>query len=84
MTPRSLTLLVAMSSVLALGCNDGPEVVPVAGQVLIDGKPLPYGTVMFINTGSRPGAASSIAKAAFNFPASNRVTEPLSANTWSA
>ena len=24
---------------MSLGCDDGPEIVPVSGQVLIDGKP---------------------------------------------
>lgn len=37
------------------GCGDGrPSRVPVAGQVLIDGKPLTYGYVKFVKQGSRP------------------------------
>jgi len=37
------------------GCGDGrPSRVPVAGQVLIDGKPLTYGYVKFVKLGSRP------------------------------
>ena len=30
-----------------LGCKKNPEVVPVAGKVLYNGKPLPFGIVMF-------------------------------------
>lgn len=41
-----------------LGCGDGrPPRVPVAGTVLIDGKPLTHGFVRFIPTGARPSQA---------------------------
>ena len=33
---------------LVAGCNDGPEIVPVSGKVLIDGEPLTYGTIMVL------------------------------------
>jgi hypothetical protein len=37
-----------------VGCGDGrPTRVPVSGQVLIDGKPLTYGTIQFMPVGSR-------------------------------
>ena len=39
---------------MAIGCSDGrPSRVPVAGQVLIDGQPLKYGTVRFIPNDAR-------------------------------
>ncbi len=44
-----IRLLVGISVVLPLltGCNRGPEMVPVTGQVLYKNKPLEYGSVMF-------------------------------------
>lgn len=49
-------LLLSLALCTLTGCNDGPQIVPVSGQVTIDGKPLTYGTVMFVNTGSRPAS----------------------------
>lgn len=44
----------ALASLLSAGCGDGrPEIVPVSGQVLIDGKPLDRGFVRFLPNGSR-------------------------------
>jgi hypothetical protein len=46
----------AIGAILAAvcGCSDGrPARVAVSGQVLIDDKPLSYGTVQFIPTGAR-------------------------------
>ena len=40
-----LTPLVLICLVLASGCNSRPALVPVSGQVKIDGKPLQQGTV---------------------------------------
>jgi hypothetical protein len=41
-------------SVAAVGCSDGrPKRVPVAGRVLIDGKPLTTGSVFFIPANDR-------------------------------
>lgn len=31
----------------ALGCKQNPDVVPVSGTVLYNGKPLPFGIIMF-------------------------------------
>jgi hypothetical protein len=48
---ESWRLLAATCAMLAclIGCGDGrPKRVPVAGQVLIDGKPLSYGFVNFV------------------------------------
>jgi hypothetical protein len=39
----------------AIGCDDGrPARVPIAGRVLIDGKPLAVGNVQFVPEGARP------------------------------
>jgi hypothetical protein len=47
--------ILAAAILPCLGCDDGrAERVPVSGQVLIDGKPLNYGYVRFVPTGSRP------------------------------
>lgn len=42
--------------VLAAGCSGGPRIVPVSGQVLIDGKPLPHGFVQVVPEGFRPAS----------------------------
>ena len=45
--------------VSTLGCADGrPERVPVAGTVLIDGKPLTCGSIMVIPDGERPAGGN--------------------------
>lgn len=50
---RTLTC-VLLFTVLG-GCGDGrPERLPVSGQVLIDGEPVPYGYIRFISDTSRP------------------------------
>jgi hypothetical protein len=42
-----------------MGCGDGrPPRVPVSGQVLIDGKPLTFGTIQFIPAGARASQGS--------------------------
>lgn len=47
-----------MISLLLAGCGDGrPERVKVSGRVLIDGKPLSYGTIRFVPEGARPSYA---------------------------
>jgi hypothetical protein len=51
---RSIVALGILISALA-GCGDGrPVRVPVAGQVLIDGKPLTYGSIRFLPASGRP------------------------------
>ena len=47
-------LSVACLACLTAGCDDRPERVPVSGKVLIDGKPLTYGTIMVIPEDARP------------------------------
>jgi hypothetical protein len=50
-----LVLLSLASIAIAEGCGDGrPERVPIAGQVLIDGRPLAHGSVMFVTDNHRP------------------------------
>lgn len=48
---RTLTLVVPLLAAAMLvtssGCKRSPRVVPVKGKVLYNGKPLPYGAVMF-------------------------------------
>jgi hypothetical protein len=49
---RSTILLTML--VLSAGCNDGkPTRVPVSGKVLIDGKPVPLGSIIFAPQGAR-------------------------------
>ncbi len=48
--------LVATISAVS-GCDNRPSRVRVNGQVLIDGKPLPFGTVKFVPNNSRPSVA---------------------------
>lgn len=50
----AFAIVLAISLPLA-GCGDGRSaLVPVSGQVLIDGKPLDYGFVRFSAAGNRP------------------------------
>ncbi|MGD9127615.1 MAG: hypothetical protein PVH19_09575 [Planctomycetia bacterium] len=51
----AVLLIVTVSCLATLtGCGDGrPDRVPVSGQVLIDGKPLTYGTVRVIPQNAR-------------------------------
>jgi hypothetical protein len=51
----SRTQLTALTVALLLlaGCDSGPKIVPISGQVLIDGKPLQFGYVRFIPQDSR-------------------------------
>lgn len=51
--PFILMLLVAS----VLGCSDRPDRVQIQGKVLIDGKPLTYGTVRFVPSDARPASA---------------------------
>jgi hypothetical protein len=50
--------IAALTSVALIGCGDGrPPRVPISGQVLIDGKPLTYGSVRFIPSDARASLA---------------------------
>lgn len=48
-----ITILVVAGIILA-GCRERPARVPVAGQVLIDGQPLPCGFIRLIPSNARP------------------------------
>lgn len=42
-------------ALVVAGCSDGrPDRVPISGQVLIDGKPVPYGSIRFVPDNARP------------------------------
>lgn len=51
---RSIALLLLVSVGLSLGCQRSQGLVPVAGYVLIDGKPLTHGDVIVAPHGQRP------------------------------
>lgn len=52
---RVLSVLLIGVPLLA-GCDDGPKIVPVSGQVLIDGEPLTHGFVQVAPAGYRPAS----------------------------
>jgi hypothetical protein len=47
---------VVVAIVLVAGCNSGLEFAPVTGKVTVDGKPLPYKTVVFFPDENTPGS----------------------------
>lgn len=49
-------ILVAAVAILA-GCDQRPTRVPVAGKVLINGKPLQQGYIRFVPDGARPSGS---------------------------
>jgi hypothetical protein len=52
---RSWNLATVVLLGALVGCGDGrPALVPISGQVLIDGQPLTRGFVRFAATGNRP------------------------------
>lgn len=55
-----VSLIVSGAAILnCSGCSDNrPSIVPVSGQVLIDGNPLPVGSIQFIHANSRPAAGA--------------------------
>lgn len=50
---RVISSAVVALVLLATGCNNGPEIVPVSGQVFIDGKPLTHGFIQVAPKGFR-------------------------------
>jgi hypothetical protein len=54
-----LLLVLLLPLAVVAGCGDGrPERLEVSGQVLIDGKPLTYGSVRFVPKGARASSGS--------------------------
>lgn len=48
----------AVAMIAPAGCGDGrPKRVPISGQVLIDGKPLPLGVIRVTPDNARPASA---------------------------
>jgi hypothetical protein len=67
---RNAWTVANLSAILTLalcaGCGDGrPERVPVSGQILIDGAPLTYGSVLFHSKDHRPAIGSVDASGRF-------------------
>jgi hypothetical protein len=65
---KQKTLLeIGLLVLVASGCGDGrPSRVPVSGQVLIDGKPLTFGDIMFVPQGGRASQSSIDKKGRFS------------------
>jgi hypothetical protein len=57
--------LALIATALLVGCDDRPKRVPVAGQVLIDGKPLTQGYVRLVPADGHP--ATGIVDSSGNF-----------------
>lgn len=56
--PSALWLVLLGGLLVMVGCGEGrPKRVPISGQVLIDGKPLPLGYLRLIPEGARPAGA---------------------------
>jgi hypothetical protein len=63
---KSIGFACAALALIASGCGDGrPKRVPVAGQVLIDGKPLSFGYIGFVPENARPSVAKLDAQGRF-------------------
>jgi hypothetical protein len=54
----TIDLLVLACLILLCGCNRGPELIPVSGQVNIDGKPLEHGVVTVWVKNYRPACGA--------------------------
>src|SRR5687768_9969111 len=52
--PRYDCAAVLVIALFCVGCSDRPHIVPVSGQVLIDGEPLNYGFIRFSSGEGRP------------------------------
>ena len=55
--------LLAIASLV--GCSEAPTRFPVAGTVLIDGKPLPTGSIQFVPAEGRPVAGKILSDGSF-------------------
>ena len=52
--PRYTCIAVLAAALFCVGCSERPHIVPVSGQVLIDGKPLSRGFIRFSSGEARP------------------------------
>jgi hypothetical protein len=53
----AIVIAICAATLLGTGCGRGrPTRVPVSGQVLIDGKPLAYGSIMLVPQDARPSS----------------------------
>jgi hypothetical protein len=63
---RNAAAIVGLAIAAAGGCNRGPTLYPVTGEVTLDGKPVPSAAVMlYQEKGSRPPAGTTDARGAF-------------------
>lgn len=61
-----MKLAAALALVALVGCSDGrPERVPVSGKVLLDGKPLEFGSVQFLPESGRPAGGMILPDGSF-------------------
>jgi hypothetical protein len=44
---RNLVALILAAVAVVSGCSKGPDLVPVSGKITLNGKPLPFGLVIF-------------------------------------
>jgi hypothetical protein len=66
MIKRFVAIFSAVALLFFSGCDDGrPTRVPIAGSVLVDGKPLTVGDVKFVPQGARPSSGKIDASGRF-------------------
>lgn len=56
--PRCGLAAILLLTALFAACKDQPTVAPVSGKVLYNGKPLPYGNIVFQPGKGQPGGAA--------------------------
>ena len=54
---RLIPLVLVLFASALVGCDDKPDRARIQGKVLIDGKPLTYGSVRFVPGDARPASA---------------------------
>jgi hypothetical protein len=63
----TIAILALMAALCCCGCSRGPEIVPVAGKITIDGKPLSTGFIVMYQEGFRPATAKIGSDGSFAF-----------------